>query len=147
MMTEQEATQAIWDLLGHAVEGRADEAAHALMAIGQDSTTARMYGVCCGIAEVGKEVLRKLYPHMIWEPNGSMWTLRQIGSGDGDPADVWAARFLVAWANGDTANTDALFRAAVAGSNDEYIGSVCALVTTVAGLAITATAEKRGGAR
>ncbi len=147
MMTDNEATKAIWDLLGHAIEGRGEQAAQLLMAIGQDSDTARMYGVCCGIAEVGREILRKLYPAMAWAPSGYMWAMQQIRPGEGDPADVWAARFLVAWANKDTANTDALYRAAVAGSDDEYVGSICALVTTVAGLAITARTEKDGGAR
>lgn len=144
MMTSEEATKAVWDMLGHAIEGRGDEAARALMAIGQDSDTARMYGVCCALAETGKEILHRLYPAMTWEPNGSMWALHLIGPGEGNPADVWAARFLVAWANKDTANTDALFTAALAGSDDEYGDSICALLVTVAGLGKTALAEKRG---
>lgn len=137
MMTDEQATKAIWDMIGHAVEGRAEQAALLLMEIGQDSDSPRMYGVCCGIAEVGKQVLRKLYPAMVWGPSGYMWAIKQLGAGDGDPAETWAARFLVAWANNDTANTDALYRVAVDGTDDEYGSSICALLTTVAGLILT----------
>jgi hypothetical protein len=111
------------------------------MEIGQDSESPRMYGVCCAIAEIGKATLKQLYPHMTWGPSGYMWAMQQLGPGN--PADVWAARFLVAYANGDRANTNALYGAALAGSDDEYGDSVCALVTTVSGIVITALREKR----
>lgn len=144
MMTDEQATKAIWDMIGHAIEGRGEQAARLLMEIGQDSDASRMYGVCCGVAEIGKATLRQLYPHMTWGPSGYMWAMQQLGPGNS--ADVWAARFLVAYSNGDSANTNALFSAALAASHDEYGDSICALVTTVTGLAITALRKKRGEA-
>lgn len=143
MMTDEQATQAIWDMIGHAIEGRGEQAARALMRLGQDSDSPRMYGICCAIAEVGKVALRQLYPHMTWGRSGHMWAMQQLAPGD--PADVWAARFLVAYANGDRANTNALYDTACAGTDDEYGQSVCALLATVAGVCITARREKDGG--
>ncbi|BBB01025.1 hypothetical protein RVR_8257 [Actinacidiphila reveromycinica] len=144
MMTDEQATQAVWDLMGHAIEGRGEQAARLLAEIGADSDGPRMYGICCAIAEIGKATLRQLYPHMTWGPSGYMWAMQQLGPGS--PADVWAARFLVAYADGDKANANALWSAATAASGDEHVDSICALVTTVAGLAITALRKKRGEA-
>lgn len=136
MMTDEQATQTTWDMLGAAVEGRGDEAARLMGELGADSDGPRMYGVCCGLAEAGRHALRKLYPAMIWEPSGSMYVLQELQPGgmDKNPADTWAARFVVAWANRDTANTDALFGVAEAMPGDGFPDCVCALLCTVAGV-------------
>ncbi|MFI0718888.1 hypothetical protein [Streptomyces sp. NPDC021224] len=136
MMTLEERAEAVWRMLGQALDGDADGAAHSLMTIGQQSTTADMYGVCCAIAEGGAAVLRRIFPAMIWEPSEAMVTLHEMQPGalGADPMETWAARFLVAYANRDSDQTRALFDAALANGSDFYSQSVCALLGTFAGL-------------
>jgi hypothetical protein len=134
MMTNEQASRAAWDMLGAAVEGRGDDAARLMGELGADSDGPRMYGVCCGLAEAGRHALKKLFPTMAW--SGYLYAIRELQPGglEENPADTWAARFLVAWANHDTANTDALFSVAAAAPGDGFPDRVCALLCTVAGL-------------
>lgn len=131
-----ERAEAVWTMLGHAIDGDAEQAAHSLMALGQQSTTVEMYGVCCGIAEAGAAVLRQMYPAMIWAPSSYMTVLREMQPGglDSDPPATWAARFLVGYANRDSDQTNALFDAAIADGPDFFADSVCALLGLFAGL-------------
>lgn len=138
-MNQEQTAEAVWDLLGHAVEGRGDEAAQALVHIGSSVDANRMYGVCCALAEAGTFALKKLFaPAAFAGP--SMYGIHQLKHGT-DPAEMWGARFLVAYANGDRQMALALFEAALKASDEEYVVSVSQLVCTVAGVIITATGE------
>lgn len=137
-MTSDERADAVWTMLGYAVEGDASGAALSLATIGASSTSDEMYGVCCAIAEAAKAVLKRMFPCMIWAPSAYL-----VAHGvcrnrlTADAADAWAAEFIVAYANGDTAATNALYSAALTSGADRYSDSVCALLASFAGLAQT----------
>lgn len=130
--------------IGHAIDGDAEQAAHALQTIGEASNTHEMYGVCCGIATVGHHVLKLLYGPAA---DGASWGMTELEPGalGKDPARQFAMRFLVAYSNGDTEMCLALYDATVRATDDEYVDSICALLATVAELARLALDEKRKG--
>ncbi|MFD7996876.1 hypothetical protein [Streptomyces mexicanus] len=137
----------VFEALAHAVAGNADEAARHLTTIGTNSDDNRMYGVCCAIAAAGEHALRQIYGDRAPRRElGDMWALEQIGAAtvEDAPAQAFAARFLVAYSNGDKPTTLALFQAAL--DSEQYVESVCALLATVAGISRLALQQK-GGSR
>lgn len=138
MTTPQEdRVTAVWDMLGAAVDGNAEEAARGLIRLGQESSTAEMYGVCCAMAEASAAVLRRMYPAMVWAPSSYLVGVVELEPGglDADPVVTWAARFIAAQANHDSAQTNALFSAALANGADFYGRAACELLAYFGGLA------------
>lgn len=145
-MNQEETAQAVWDMLGLAVTGNISGAATMLQNVGMASDTSRMYGVCCALAEAGKQVLHQLYGNHAPRPGTpDMFILQELvpGATDEDPADAFALRFLTAWANDDRDTTFALYDAALNASDEEYVSSVGALLANVAGLCRLALKQKR----
>jgi hypothetical protein len=132
-VTADETVALIKDAIGYAVAGDADRAADALQRLGENSDNNRMYGVCCALAAAGSAAMKKLYGpadgHIFWLES---LTDKPV---EDDPAEAFAARFLVAYANGDTDTCLALYGAALRASGEEYVESVCALLSNVAGIA------------
>lgn len=141
-MTEEETAALVMQAIGYAIDGDGERATSVLDTIAESSDNNRMYGVCCAIAAAGAQVLRLLYGSQAPGP-GDMWAFSELAPGSlGDPAEAFATRFLVAYANGDTPTCLALYQAALKAGGIEYVDSVCALLANVAGLARLALAEK-----
>ncbi|MFD6375404.1 hypothetical protein [Streptomyces sp. KR2] len=132
MNTDQTA-EAVFEMLAHAVAGNTEQVGRLLESIGTQSDGDRMYGVCCALAEAGKQALYKVFGE---QPPEHMWALgeRSPGALAADPAKGFAARFLIAYANDDRDTTLALFQAALHTDGDQYVDSVCALLAQVASL-------------
>lgn len=129
--------------ISKAMDGDAAGAATALMEIGSSDDPFHVYGACCAFAEVGKAALIKIYGDNAPDPSrGDMWAMQMLDTSKADPAEVFACRFIVAYANDDKEQAPALFRAALESSNDEYVSSVSQLLATAVGLSRTALAGR-----
>ncbi|MEU8870501.1 hypothetical protein AB0D24_04910 [Streptomyces javensis] len=105
--------------------------------IGDHGDAADMFGVCCAAAEAGRTALLTLFPEAA--TNGCMWSLADI-SHRADPPQLFAARFLTAYANGDAPMAVALFQAAHEADAQARTESVCALLAHVRSLSRRAEA-------
>ena len=144
-MTQEETAELVWQMLGQAVDGDTAGAATTLQTIGMNADDHRMYGVCCALASAGTQILHQVYGEHAPRPGTSdMYVFQELehGAVNRDPAKAFAIRFLTAYANGDTQTTLALFNAALAASDEQYVSSTAALLANVAGLARLAL-EKR----
>ena len=136
-MSTEDASTLIFEALAHGVAGEADTAIDKLNSVCEDADGPRMYGVCCALAETGAHMLRRIYGDEAPKtPEDGMWIMQELepGAMNDDPAKAFAMRFLIAWTNGDTDTTNALFTAATRASNEQYIDSVCALFADVIGI-------------
>ncbi|MFF8447905.1 hypothetical protein ACF06Q_09410 [Streptomyces leeuwenhoekii] len=131
--------------IGCALAQDAEGATDAMVEIGQNGTWHDVYGSCCAYAEVGKAALVKFYGDQAPDlSRGDMWALEQLpGKTPTDPYETFAIRFIVAYANDDRDGAFALFRAALASSDEDYVASVAALLTTAASLANSALEHTR----
>ncbi|MFF5980884.1 hypothetical protein ACFY78_18765 [Streptomyces olindensis] len=130
--------------IGCALEGDANGATDAMLEIGQSGTWHDVYGSCCAFAEVGKAALIKFYGDQAPDPTrGDMWAMQMLPGKAADPCEVFATRFIVACANDDKPGALALFRAALESSDEQYVGSVAALLATAASLANSALEHAR----
>ncbi|WP_435279287.1 hypothetical protein [Streptomyces sp. 1222.5] len=128
--------------LNRAMDGDVPGAATTLMEIGQSGDMFNVFGACCAFAEVGKAALTKLYGSQA--PNterGDMWALEILKPGNSDPAETFAVRFIVAYANDDQDQALALFRASLEASSEEHVSSVSQLLATSVSLARTALTD------
>ncbi|MQS14484.1 hypothetical protein F7Q99_20000 [Streptomyces kaniharaensis] len=147
-MNDDQTVALIQQAIGSAAHGDIDTAARALESLGQASDNNRMYGVCCAIATTGTHTLRLLYGSQApTADNGAMWATTELtpGAFAADPAEAFAMRFLVAYSNGDTDTCLALFETALKAGGEQYVSSVCALLTAVAKLVRLALDEKAAG--
>lgn len=136
-MDTDTASQLVYEALAHGVAGDTEGAFDKLNSVCETADGPRMYGVCCGLAEAGAHMLRKLYGDQAPQsPEDGMFILQELapGAADKDPAKAFSVRFLTAWANGDRDTTDALFTAATRASDEQYVDSVCALFADVVGI-------------
>lgn len=125
--------------INHALDGNAHGAATALMEIEQPGDPFKVYAACCAFAEVAKAALVKIYGDRAPGPGrDGMWAMQMLDTAQSDPAEVFACRFIVAYANDDKDQAPALFRAALESSDEEYASSVAQLLATAAGLSRTA---------
>ncbi|GHI91309.1 hypothetical protein [Streptomyces olivaceus] len=130
--------------IGCALEGDAEAASNAMVEIGEIGTWHNVYGSCCAFAEVGKAALVKFYGDRAPDPaRGDFWAMQMLPGQTTAPADVFATRFIVAYANGDKDSAFALFRSALESSEDDYVSSVAALLATAASLANSALEHTR----
>lgn len=147
-MDTEETSKLITSALAYAVAGDSHNAATTMQTIGEQSDAARMYGVCCALANVGKLSLQKIYGDQAPRPGSSeLWGMEQLKPGalDSDPPKAFAARFLVAYANGDEDTCLALYDAAYKASDEEYVESIAALLADVAGITRLALDQQKGG--
>lgn len=136
-MSTEDASKLIFEALAHGVAGQGDTAIDKLNSVCEGADGPRMYGVCCALAETGSHMLRRIYGDQAPKtPEDGMWVMQELepGAMSDDPAKTFAMRFLIAWTNGDTDTTNALFTAATHASSEQYIDSVCALFADVIGI-------------
>ncbi|MFD5762252.1 hypothetical protein ACFWIZ_45730 [Streptomyces sp. NPDC127044] len=133
--------QLVMNVLQNAVNHNHDRAMQVMGEIAAASTGRQMYGVCCAIAEAGRQTLVRLYGHP--SPEG-LWALTAPDP-DNDcaqhPAHLFSLRFITAFANGDTPTCQALYLAAANASGEDYSHSLTALIGDVAHLARVALEE------
>lgn len=143
-MDRHQTVALIQEALASAMEGNADGAATALQALGENTTSNEMYGVCCAFATAGKHALELLYGK---QAKNAQWVLEEIrpGSLGKDPAKTFSVRFLTAYASGDNETCLALYQAAVNATDEEYVDSVLALLADVASILRLALEEKDAG--
>lgn len=123
--------------IGAAMNGDATGAADALSDLGTKGNTHAVYGACCAFAEVGKAALTKIYGDRTPDTSrGELWGMQML-SDDADPYELFAARFIVAHANGDRQQTLALFDASVAAGPHDHVCSVSQLLITAVQLSNT----------
>lgn len=145
-MDTREASTLVMDAIGYAVAGDTERAADTITTLGTQSDPNLMYGACCAIAEAGKLMLQQIYGEQAARPeNGDMWVFEQLTPGalDNDPAKAFAMRFLIAYCNGDSDTTLALWEAALKASDEEHVASVCALLVDVAGITRLALEQRK----
>lgn len=135
-MSHDNTVDLISTALAAAYAGDSEHAADALATLGQQSDNNRMYGVCCALAAAGEQMLRRLYGDLAPVKGDGMFVLEGLkpDSPVVDAPELFALRFLTAYANGDTETCLALFDAALSSDGDQYVDSVCALLAHVAGL-------------
>jgi hypothetical protein len=145
-MDTETASQLLYEALAHGVAGDSEGAINKINSVCEGADTARVYGVCCGLAEAGAHMLRQIYGDKAPKtPEEGMFVLQELEPGalGKDPAKAFSVRFLTAWANGDRDSTGALFDAALRGTNEQYIDSVCALFADVVGITRLALEEQK----
>ncbi|MFD3455797.1 hypothetical protein ACFWVC_26915 [Streptomyces sp. NPDC058691] len=132
--------QLVMDVLRHAAAADHDEAMRLMGEIAQASDGNQMYGVCCGLAEAGRQALVRMYGHPSRE---GLWALTAPDPADGlrHPAHTFALRFITAFINGDLPTCQALYMTAARASAEDYAHSVTAIVGYVARLAQIALEE------
>ncbi|MFD5031673.1 hypothetical protein ACFWM0_14845 [Streptomyces sp. NPDC058405] len=134
-MDQDQLYPLVMTTIGHALDGNSAAAASSMMEIGQQGDHYDVYGACCAFAEVGKAALKKIYGDRAPDPSrGDMWAMHLLKPGEADGPDLFASRFIVAYANNDPDATLALFHSALDASDDEYVSSVAALLAAMAGL-------------
>jgi hypothetical protein len=131
-----------------AIVGDARRASDALDQVGLNSTPRELYGVCGGLAGGCVEALRLVHGGAYDPANGGLIGFREAvpGANEADPHGAWAMRFLVAHANGDTAMTNALYRAAYVAGGQDLANSVASLLLLAAELARAAGEHLRHSA-
>lgn len=141
-MEQEQLLRLTMTVLDRAMAGDTSGAATALIEIGKSGDPFDIYGTCCAFAEVGKAALVKIYGDKAPDPSrGDMWTMQMLDAAHSDPAEMFACRFIVAYANDDKEQAPALFRAALESSDDEYVTSVSQLLATAVSLSRTALGE------
>ncbi|MEU5425798.1 hypothetical protein AB0H73_09340 [Streptomyces olivoreticuli] len=137
-MNQQQIVQTIYNALDQALAGNTDEALEHLDRLGTRLDVNGMYGVCCALALAGSKALQRLYGQL---PDDAVFAITELVPGglQREPAEAFASRFLVAYANQDRATALALHETAVRAGREAYTGSVQALLATVAGVIRIAT--------
>ncbi|MET8609720.1 hypothetical protein [Streptomyces misionensis] len=144
MMTIEDAAQRIHAALAAAMDGDADTAAEHIQAVAADGDINRIYGICCAIGHAAHRSLQVMFGEQAPKAErGDLWVLRQLEpelrpnrhlAGDGDPVQLFSMRFIVAYANGDTATDEALFEAAARIGGEHLVRCVVQLLIDTAGL-------------
>ncbi|MFE2712296.1 hypothetical protein ACFXKI_09965 [Streptomyces mirabilis] len=131
--------------IDRAMAGDSAAAATALVEIGQSGDPFDVFGACCAFAHVGKAALTKIYGDKAPDPShGDMWAMQMLDATRSDPAEVFACRFIVAYANDDKDLAPALFRASLEASDEEHVSSVSQLLATAVSLSRTARTMQEG---
>ncbi|MEU6318066.1 hypothetical protein [Streptomyces sp. NPDC047009] len=133
--------QLVMDVLQHAVDGDYDRTTQAMGEIAAATDRRQMYGVCCAIADAGRQTLIRLYGHP--SPEG-LWALAAPDPADTcaqHPAHAFSLRFITAYANNNKPMCHALYLAAANASPEDFGHSLVALVGDVAHLARVALQE------
>ncbi|MEV6738620.1 hypothetical protein AB0N14_17495 [Streptomyces sp. NPDC051104] len=144
MMDTDAAARRIYAALAAAMDGDADTAADHIQAVATDGDINRIYGICCALGHAATRSLQVTFGDQAPQPSrGDMWVLQQLEpelrpdraqSGEDSPAQLFSLRFIVAYANGDTAADEALFEAAAQIGDEHLVRCVVQLVADTAGL-------------
>jgi hypothetical protein len=133
-MDNRERADLVMQAIGHAID-RNPEATSAVMdQIGYSSDAYAMYGVCCALAEAGRQIMPKILGE---QPPDAVWGLLPLGDKplETEPDRAFSVRFLTAYLNTDKDTCWALFFAAWKAGADDFTRSVITLLCDVADLA------------
>jgi hypothetical protein len=135
-MDKDQLVRLATDALSAAVRRDLERAADALDEIADQGSPFDMYAACCGFAESAKRAMAKLFGTSPDLAAGDMWALVDLDPGTPitDPAEAFARRFIVAYANDDKDTVPALFKAALDAGPEQFSESVCTLLRDAAGL-------------
>ncbi|MFI6464573.1 hypothetical protein [Streptomyces sp. NPDC050538] len=127
------------EAVAHWTEGRHDEAQEILADLARNGTPALMYGVATGLAVMAKAALAKMQG---LDADTAFWII--LTSDGSRPEDIvpqphlFAARFITAFANGDTAMTLALYGAAFTAPDPELFSRCLEMLLAATGEAVRA---------
>ncbi|WP_406126957.1 hypothetical protein [Streptomyces sp. NBC_00989] len=127
------------EAVAHWTEGRHDEAQEILADLARNGTPALMYGVATGLAVMAKAALAKMQG---LDADTAFWII--LTSDGSHPEDIvpqphlFAARFITAFANGDTAMTLALYGAAFTAPDPELFSRCLEMLLAATGEAVRA---------
>jgi hypothetical protein len=127
------------EAVAHWTEGRHDEAQEILADLARNGTPALMYGVATGLAVMAKVALAKMQG---LDADTAFWII--LTSDGSRPEDIvpqphlFAARFITAFANGDTAMTLALYGAAFTAPDPELFSRCLEMLLAATGEAVRA---------
>ncbi|MDX3130618.1 hypothetical protein PV367_12620 [Streptomyces europaeiscabiei] len=123
----------------HWTEGRHDEAQEILAELARNGTPSLMYGVATGLAVMAKAALAKMQG---LDADTAFWII--LTSDGSRPEDIvpqphlFAARFITAFAKGDTATTLALYGAAFTAPDPELFSHFLEMLLAATGEAVRA---------
>lgn len=131
-------------LLCAAMDRDPDEVARLLEEISEAYGGQGMYGVCCALSETVRQFAFPGIKRGDGSLTGGMLVIERLPgvAEDDGPHDLWAARFVAAYINGDMDTTDALFFGSM-GDEDAHAGGVIALIGMAASIARQAEAKHR----
>jgi hypothetical protein len=121
--------------------GDEELAAHTAGRIAEDGDALDLIAACRVVADTALRALLLLYgpPDAA---RGEVWALDDLGDAEGNPARLFAARLVTAYANADHDTVTALVAAAAGASPEERVESLRALVSFAAGLEARAAHDK-----
>lgn len=138
-MTHPIVTERLVEAVAHWTEGRHDEAQEILADLARAGTPSLMYGVATGLAVMAKAALVKM--HGLDGETASWIILTPDGSRPEDSIPsphLFAARFITAFANGDSATTLALYGAAFTAPDPELWPACMQMLLAATGEAVRA---------
>ncbi|WP_105968385.1 hypothetical protein [Streptomyces geranii] len=127
------------EAVSHWTEGRHDQAQEILADLARNGTPSLMYGVATGLAVMAKAALAKMQG---LDADTAFWII--LTSDGSRPEDIvpqpylFAARFITAFANGDTATTLALYGAAFTAPDPELFSHCLEMLLAATGEAVRA---------
>ncbi|MFM9538621.1 hypothetical protein ACKI1I_42770 [Streptomyces turgidiscabies] len=127
------------EAVSHWTEGRHDQAQDILADLARNGTPSLMYGVATGLAVMAKAALAKLQG---LDADTAFWII--LTSDGSRPEDIvpqphlFAARFITAFANGDSATTLALYGAAFTAPDPELFSHCLEMLLAATGEAVRA---------
>ncbi|WSQ08942.1 hypothetical protein OG604_14850 [Streptomyces sp. NBC_01231] len=138
-MTHPIITERLVEAVAHWTEGRHDEAQEVLADIARTGTPSLMYGVATGLAVMAKAALAKTQG---LDGETSSWIILTPGGSRPEdvvpPPHLFAARFITAFANGDSATTLALYGAAFTAPDPELLPACMEMLLAATGEAVRA---------
>lgn len=142
-MSRREASRLIGEAYAAALSGNSERAGEIIALLGRDSTQARMFGICAGIATPAVGAMRTLLDGRVPDPaKDEQWyvlhlrpALGRIRRGVEEQAPhVFSQRFITAYLNADRDTQEALYRAALTVPGAHFSQCVAQLFADVAGL-------------
>jgi hypothetical protein len=132
-MERAEAKTLSMAALQYARNGAAESAALIIEALAGTGDPRDLYAACCGWAGSSEVALEMIHGE---RSSTGMWTPQEIHPGEltDQPERAFAARFISAYSNGDSATTEALFVAALKANSDQLAGSLGSLLQMAADL-------------
>ncbi|MDQ0602025.1 hypothetical protein QF037_006370 [Streptomyces canus] len=138
-VTQPTVSERLVEAVTHWTEGHHDQAQEVLADLARNGTPSLMYGVATGLADMAKEASAKMQG---LDADTAFWIIST--SDGGRPEDIvphphlFAARFITAFANGDTATTLALYGAAFTAPDPELFSHCLEMLLAATGEAVRA---------
>ncbi|MEU9405093.1 hypothetical protein AB0E08_05195 [Streptomyces sp. NPDC048281] len=143
--TQTMVAERLVEAVSHWTEGRHDQAREVLADLARNGTPSLLYGVATGLADMAKAALAKMQG---LDADTASWII--LTTDGSRPEDIlpqphlFAARFITAFANGDTAATLALYGAAFTAPDPELLSRCLEMLLATAGEAVRAAAPGSG---